>query len=711
MLVLSEFSVADIADLARVGRSTVRTVLRRESDYVERVGAQHTGRRGGQPVRWRLRPEAREPIRAILQELEDLGAGSWLDDPSAPTSPKAAILAAEDVLLRLAPAATGPDERAELIKLARAQFETAEGISAPQQEADFISDHLRIVRLLLDLEGYLGQLIAQPESPHSGDALEHVRQVSHDLLLAAGQTQDMRLGDAVRRRIPDRLYANNFFISHEKPNYPEPERSYATTEREDLSGRNVIVGVRPARLFGTDGIRGVAGQDLSAALAVDLAIAAAQVLAHPDGDATRAVAVIGRDPSASGQFLESAIIAGLTSSGVDVTRIGVAPAAAVAFLTAQLGAQLGVSLSASHNRAPYNGIKFFRQGGYKLQDSVEDEIERQLISVRERRSPEMVPAAFGNVKDGGPDEVESYISHILSTLPNNASKALTGLRVIVDCANGAASEIAPELLRRAGAEVIAIGIAPDGQNINVGSGATDTKALISEVKRHRAAAGIAYDGDADACLAVDHLGRLIDGDQILAALALDLADQAKLAHRTVVMTVMANLGFRLAMQQAEISVVETQVGDRYLADEIRSGGYSLGGTQSGRIIIADHATGPDGLLVSLHLLAIVARSGKTLASVTDVMTKHPQVLVNVDIPDEERALVASSQQLISAVEEAAGELGQRGRIVLRPSGTEPVVRVMVEDDDQDQAERLAEQLARTVRDLSDQAGSGGSLRR
>jgi phosphoglucosamine mutase len=649
-----DFSVAEIAALAQVGESTVRTVLRREDVYVERVGPQPTGRRGGQPVRWRLRPEARESIRAILRELENLGAGSWLDDPSAPAGPEAAVMAAEDVLLRLAPNASDSDERAELIKLARTQIETAEATITPEQESASISDRLRVVRSLLD--GPAG------------------------------------------RRIPDSLYAPNFFISHKKPNYPEPTRSYPTTERDRLSGGNVFVGAGQDRLFGTDGVRGIAGQDLSAPLAVDLAIAAAQVLARPDGDAVRAIAVIGRDPSSSGQFLESAITAGLTSSGIDVIQIGVAPAAAVAFLTAWHGAQLGVSLSASHSKAPYNGIKFFGRGGYKLQDSVEDKIEQQLVYAREHESPGVAPVVFGAVTDGSA-EIERYIAHVLSSLPDNASKALAGLSVVVDCANGAASAIAPQLLRAAGADVTAIGVDPDGQNINVGSGSTDTAALIAEVKRLSADAGIAYDGDGDACLAVDHLGRLIDGDQILAALALDLADQGKLAHRTVVMTVMSNLGLRLAMQDAGISVVETQVGDRYLADEIRSGEYSLGGTQSGRIIIADHATGPDGLLVSLYLLAIVARSGKTLAGVTDVMTRHPQVLVNVHIDDEERVLVNSSGLLVNAVEEAAGELGQRGRIVLRPSGTEPVFRVMVEDDDRGQAERLAHQLADTIREL------------
>lgn len=657
MLALGDFSVAEIATLAGVGESTVRTVLRREDDYVERVGPQRTGRRGGQPVRWRLRPAARESIRAVLRELENLGAGSWLDDPSVPADPMASVLAAEDVLLRLAPAASDSEERAELIKLARAHVESAEGTIASEQESGSIADRRRGVRLLLDIEE-----------------------------------------GAVRGGIPDSLYATNFFISHMKPNYPEPTRSYPTAERDRLSDVNVFVGAGQGRLFGTDGVRGKAGQDLSASLAVDLAIAAAQVLARSDGGAARAIAVIGRDSSSSGQFLESAIIAGLTSSGVDVIQIGVAPAAAVAFLTAWHGAQLGVSLSASHSKAPYNGIKFFGLGGYKLQDSAEDKIERHLIYARESGSPGVSPVVFGTVTDGSV-EIEKYIAHVLSALPDNASKALAGLSVVVDCANGAASVVAPRLLRAAGADVTAIGVDPDGQNINIGSGSTDTAALISEVKRRKADAGIAYDGDGDACLAVDHLGQLIDGDRILAALALDLADQGKLAHRTVVMTVMSNLGFRLAMQNAGISVVETQVGDRYLADEIRSGDYSLGGTQSGRIIIADHATGPDGLLVSLYLLAIVARTGNSLARVTDVMTRHPQVLVNVDISDEEGALLTSSDRLVNAVEEAAVELGQRGRIVLRPSGTERVVRVMVEDDDQGQAERLARQLAATVREL------------
>jgi phosphoglucosamine mutase len=623
MLALDDFSVAEIAALAAVGQSTVRTVLRRENDYVEKIGPLPTGRPGGQPFRWRLRPSARESIREVLQELESLGAESWLDDSFA--------LGA--ATLPLPASATGDSgERAKPAEPAPARVEAAE--------------------------------------------------------------------DAVRRRIPDSLYATNFLISIENPDYPEPTRSYPTAaERDRLLDGNVFVQSGRDRLFGTDGVRGKAGEDLSAPLAVDLAIATAHVLGRPNVGSNRATAVIGRDPSSSGHFLESAIIAGLTSSGVDVIQIGVAPAAAVAFLTALHDAQFGVSLSASHSKAPYNGIKFFGRGGYKLNDSVEDQIERQLKYAVEHESGGEAPVVFGAVRDGS-YEIERYIAHVLSAaLPADVSKALGDLKVVVDCANGATSAIAPRLLSAAGVDVTAIGVNPDGQNINIGSGSTDTAALSAEVIRRKADLGIAYDGDGDACIAVDHRGRLVDGDKILAALALDFADQGQLAHRTVVTTVMANLGFRLAMQAADIKVVETHVGDRYLADEIRAGDYSLGGTQSGRIIIADHAPGPDGLLVSLYLLAIVARSGKKLAEVTDVMTRHPQVLVNVEILDEETDLISSAGQLVDAVEEAAEGLGERGRIVLRPSGTEPVVRVMVEDEDGDQAKRLAQQLAHTIRDL------------
>lgn len=730
MLALGEFSVPELAALAHVGEPTVRTVLRRESRFVERVGAQRTGRRGGQPVRYQLLPAARDAIRATLEQLQGLGAGSWLGDPSGPDSQAAALLAAEDVLLRRVPSVADPVERSRLVALARIYADTAEVPDAASAEGDLASDHQRVVTLLLNLEG-MEQLSARLRP---ATWRKQLWQTSLDLLLAAGRTKDLWLGDAVRRRveasplamlgdpvqeqqsiatshdprIPESLFAPNFIISHSQPNYPPSATSYHSAARTDRAGMDVVVeSTSVARLFGTDGVRGVAGRDLSASLAVDLAIAAAQVLVRSDSRAARPVAVVGRDPSSSGQFLESAVIAGLTSSGVDVIRIGVAPTAAVAFLTGEHNAPLGVSLSASYSRAPNNGIKFFGQGGYKLQASVEDQIEQQLIHLAQRGSPPARAADFGVVFDGF-KEIDNYISHVLSSLPGDSSRALTGLRVVVDCANGAASRIAPDLLRAAGAEVIAIGVSPDGQNINEHSGFTSPDwsgpkvgpALTEAVKESKADAGIAYDGDADGCVAVDHRGRFIDGDQILAALAVDLASQGRLAHRTVVATVMSGLGFRLAMQDAGISVVETPVGDRYIVDEIRRNDYSLGGTVSGRIIIADNTTGPDGLLVSLNLLAIAARTGRTIADIADVVTRHPQVLVNVSIPAEDRPQVDTSDRLVSAVQEAAGELSEWGRIVLRPSGTEPVFRVMVEDDDLGQAERVAHQLADTVRELS-----------
>jgi phosphoglucosamine mutase len=299
-------------------------------------------------------------------------------------------------------------------------------------------------------------------------------------------------------------------------------------------------------------------------------------------------------------------------------------------------------------------------------------------------------------------QIAKYKEHLLSSLsslPGNPSNALKGLRVVVDCANGAAWDIGPELLRAAGAEVIPIGIEPDGTNTNVGYGSTDPQALVTAVKEYAADAGIAYDGDADRCIAVDHLGHIVDGDEILAILAIDLAEQGRLTHRTVVTTVMSNLGFRLSMREAGISIVETPVGDRYVIHEMQKGDYVLGGEQAGRIIMADYATAPDGLLVSLNLLAVAVRRGRTLADLKRVMTKYPQVLVNVTVSREEQVLVADSAELSDAVLEVAAELSQRGRIVLRPSGTEPVVRVMVEDNDSQHAERLAEQLADAVREL------------
>jgi phosphoglucosamine mutase len=413
--------------------------------------------------------------------------------------------------------------------------------------------------------------------------------------------------------------------------------------------------------------------------------------------------VIGRDPRVSGEFLEAAVVAGLAAAGVDVVRLGVMPTPAVAHLTAALDAEFGVVLSASHNPAPDNGIKFFAKGGVKLPDAVEDEIEARLADLNGTPlgyGPTGVPAlGFGRVTDAA-DQGERYIAHLLSTLrvsPGHPGAPLAGLRVVVDCAHGAAADFAPDLLRRAGAEVVAIGADPDGLNINQEVGSTNLAALSAAVVATGADAGIAHDGDADRCLAVDASGQVIDGDQILAVLAVALKAEGRLASDTVVATVMSNLGFRHAMRAAGIDVVETPVGDRNLIAAMLDGGYVLGGEQSGHIIMLDHATTGDGLLTGLHLLAEAARQGRSLADLVSVMTRYPQVLISV--PGVDKTRVADSQTVAAAVAAAEAELGDSGRVLVRPSGTEPAVRVMVEAADAAQAERLAAGLAQIIKEV------------
>jgi phosphoglucosamine mutase len=464
------------------------------------------------------------------------------------------------------------------------------------------------------------------------------------------------------------------------------------------------------RLFGTDGVRGVAGLDLTARLAMDLAGAAADTLAQAGAFAAaqaagrRPLALVGRDSRSSGEFLEAAVVAGLAGAGVDVLRLGVIPTPAVAFLTAELDAEFGVMLSASHNPAADNGIKFFGRGGVKLPDDAEHAIEAKIGQYGS--APPQIPAGgFGRVSDATVER-ERYLDHLLSSLQETDTWSgpasgrqdhlpLSGLRIVVDCAHGAAYQIAPEVLERAGAEVITIGVEPDGENINQGCGSTALGALSKAVLAHGADAGIAHDGDADRCLAVDAEGNAVDGDQILAILAFVFKEAGRLTHDTVVGTVMSNLGFRLAMRDAGIRVVETTVGDRYVLEAMRAGQYVLGGEQSGHIILLDHATTGDGILTGLQLLAAVARSGRSLSELTKVMTRYPQVLINVQGVDKSR--VASAPELAAAVAEAETQLGTYGRVLVRPSGTEPAVRIMVEAADQAQANRVAGQLAESVR--------------
>jgi phosphoglucosamine mutase len=441
------------------------------------------------------------------------------------------------------------------------------------------------------------------------------------------------------------------------------------------------------RVFGTDGVRGVANRDLTAELALDLSVAAAHVLGEVGAfEGHRPVAVVGRDPRASGEFLSAAVIAGLASAGVDVVDVGILPTPAVAFLTAELGADLGAVISASHNPMPDNGLKFLARGGHKLADELEDAIETRLREEWERP----VGAAVGRVRRDG-SLVQRYADHLLSTLPHR----LDGLRVVLDAAHGAAFEIAPAVLRAAGADLVAIGVDPDGLNINDGYGSTHLTRLQEAVVAESADVGVALDGDADRCLAVDAAGEIVDGDQIMAVLALAMREKGRLQDSTAVVTVMSNLGFRLAMQRERVAVVETPVGDRYVLEAMKDRGLSLGGEQSGHVIMLDHATTGDGTLTALHLLARMAETGRPLADLAGVMTRLPQVLINVREVD--RNGVDGCEPLQKAVAEAESELGQGGRVLLRPSGTEPVVRVMVEAAEVSQAKEVAARLADVVR--------------
>lgn len=446
------------------------------------------------------------------------------------------------------------------------------------------------------------------------------------------------------------------------------------------------------RLFGTDGVRGVANADLTAELALGLSVAAAHVLAEAGTfEGHRPVAVVGRDPRASGEFLEAAVVAGLASAGVDVLRVGVLPTPAVAYLTGALGADLGVMLSASHNAMPDNGVKFFARGGHKLADELEDRIEQ---TYRSHASGEPwdrpTGAGVGRVREYD-QGFDNYVAHLIGVLPNR----LDGLKVVIDGAHGAAARVSPEAFARAGAEVVTIGTEPDGLNINHECGSTHLEKLRHAVVEHGADLGVAHDGDADRCLAVDAKGNEVDGDQILAVLALAMRESGALRKNTVVATVMSNLGFKLAMEREGVDFVETAVGDRYVLEEMKAHGYALGGEQSGHVIVLDHATTGDGTLTGLMLAARVSATGRSLADLAGVMERLPQVLINVRDVDKTR--VKSSPELTEAVETAERELGSTGRVLLRSSGTEPLVRVMVEAADIEQARTIAQRLADVVK--------------
>jgi len=427
--------------------------------------------------------------------------------------------------------------------------------------------------------------------------------------------------------------------------------------------------------FGTDGIRGLANTELTAALALRLGRAAARVLAAP-------TAVVGGDSRLSTPMLEAAFVAGLAAEGVEVFRLGVVPTPAVAFEAARTGA-MGAVISASHNPYHDNGIKLFAPGGTKLADEVERRIEEELTMVADQ--PPVVDEP-GRIH--GRTDTSAYVAHLLAALDG---RSLAGVRVVVDAANGAAAHIAGSVFEQAGAGVVAVNVHPDGRNINAGCGATAPDALAALVPAERAQVGLALDGDADRLIAVDEAGSIVDGDHIIAICAADLRARGLLVDDTVVVTVMTNLGFRLAMAKLGIQVVETAVGDRYVLEALAEGGYTLGGEQSGHIVFPAHATTGDGLLTGLVLLDVLARSGKPLSQLArEAMTQLPQVLVNVPAPAGVLDLVADD------VAAATRQLGETGRVLVRPSGTEPLVRVMVEAPTADQARDVAHTLAAAI---------------
>lgn len=433
-------------------------------------------------------------------------------------------------------------------------------------------------------------------------------------------------------------------------------------------------------LFGTDGVRGLANSELTAELALTLGSAAARSLG---GD--RALAVVGRDPRASGEMLEAAVVAGIAAEGVDVLRVGVLPTPAVAFLTGAYGAAFGVMISASHNPMPDNGIKVFGAGGHKLDDAAEALIETAMDAAPIRPTG----AGIGRVRDGA-DALDRYLHHVAAA----ALVPLNGIKVVVDCAHGAASDAAPRAYRAAGAQVVAINADPDGININDGCGSTHLEPLQAAVKAHGADLGLAHDGDADRCLAVDADGKVVDGDAIMAVLAQAMVESGELTHKTLVATVMSNLGLHIAMRAAGIDVKVTAVGDRYVLEELRAGQFALGGEQSGHIVLPAVATTGDGIVTGLRLMSRMAQASASLAMLASAMTSLPQTLINVPVSD--KRAVARAPQVLDAVAQVESELAGNGRILLRPSGTEQLVRVMVEAGDQETALRLAQRVAQVV---------------
>ena len=441
-------------------------------------------------------------------------------------------------------------------------------------------------------------------------------------------------------------------------------------------------------LFGTDGIRGLAnGQTLTAEIAVDVAVAAAHILVESSSNkGKRPKAIVGQDSRASGEFLEAAVAAGLASAGIDVYRVGVLPTPAIAYLVGESGADLGVMISASHNPMPDNGLKLFSRGGGKLDDSIEAAIEKRMGEPWTRPTGRNV----GRITF---DDTASarYLNHLATSV----TTPLKGLKIVVDCANGASSFVAPIAYEKAGATVVAIHRSPDGWNINENCGSTHLEDLQAAVVKEGADFGIAHDGDADRCLAIDGAGKVVDGDAIMTILAIGFKNRGGLTSNTIVGTVMSNLGFMHAMKDAGISVISTAVGDRYVLEKMIEGDFSLGGEQSGHLIMREFANTGDGILTALQLAQEVVRSGKSLAELASQMQRFPQVLINVS--DVKKDKLDESAAIATAVATAESTLGENGRVLLRASGTEALVRVMVEAASDNLAQDIATSLAAVVK--------------
>ena len=443
------------------------------------------------------------------------------------------------------------------------------------------------------------------------------------------------------------------------------------------------------RLFGTDGVRGIAGQDMTCELAMDLGRAAATVLTY--GRRRRPLVVLGKDTRISSDMLGAALAAGLCSVGADVIDLGVVPTPAVAYLVMKYKADAGVMISASHNPYPFNGIKIFGGEGFKLPDELEDQIERLIGQGRWRLATD---DALGQITHCA-TAVRDYVEHLKSTIPTS----LDGLRIAVDCANGSASATAPALFAELGADAVIFSAAPDGVNINENCGSTHLKALQDYVRAHgEVQAGVAFDGDADRCLFVDANGSVVDGDFIMAVCGLDMLQRGKLRRATIVGTVLTNLGFAKFCEAHGIRFAATKVGDRYVLEEMELEGYTLGGEQSGHVIFRDFATTGDGQLTALQLLCLLKRCQKPLAELAAVMTRLPQVMENVQVSPEGKLEFYNSDAIKAAIREKKDLLGDEGRVLVRVSGTEPLIRVMVEGQNEAQIRRIAADLALLIKE-------------